>query len=106
MLHARLLLALSLVGCGGQVAEHEVDGGAEVGALAACTQPCAERGERRAAEGLCEPMLVGGDAGFVGCEAYCASQSPSWSADQRAAFERCARTDPLCYQTIEQCMAR
>lgn len=80
----------------------EADGadGADVSVPDTCSSTCATR------------MAVAEDQGFcvespgldeATCLAYCADGT-TWDDAASAAFEHCATTDPLCFQTLDGCM--
>jgi len=48
--------------------------------------------------------LDDGYFGVAACTQYCQQDSALWDATARDAFADCAATDPLCFQTIHQCM--
>lgn len=106
----RMLVTLVLVGCGGTVVETNApDVGTDTASSdtgSECARICRERAAKRTTDGYCEPMLVGGDAGFVSCESWCDGRTSTWTSAERAAFERCALGDPLCFMTIDACMTR
>lgn len=109
----RFFTCLLLIGCGGRVEESvavEVDSGlvdtAPETPAFDCATPCAVRTTRVRDRGFCEPMLANDDApGWNACATWCASHSSGWSAAERAAFTWCAVEDPLCFQTVDQCMS-
>ena len=128
-MRAVLLVVACGLGCGGVVSERSLpldaavetpvpevgaegggpaDGPAEAATRTDCGRICSTRAALTPGSGFCNPLLVGGDAGSPSpqpCEAWCDARWASWSAAERAAFERCATTDPLCFKTIEQCLA-
>ncbi len=80
----------------------------DASAAAACARIGGARAARKGSLGLCEPMLAEDVPGMPSpqpCEAWCTARWSAFSAAERAAFEACASDDPLCFQSIQACMA-
>lgn len=117
-----MLLVFALCGCGGVVEPSSSDAStldaSDASTLDAsdasdarelsidCTDSCAVRAAKARSEGFCEPLLLGGDAGFVACATACADEAARSSVAEQLRLAACIETDPLCFQTLSQCMGR
>jgi hypothetical protein len=54
----------------------------------------------------CATLADGGCLTSEACVATCEAESPDWSDALRDAFTGCVASDPLCFTTLDQCLAQ
>lgn len=54
----------------------------------------------------CATLADGGCLTSEACIATCESESPSWTDPLREAFTSCVANDPLCFTSLDQCLAQ
>ncbi len=54
----------------------------------------------------CTTLADGGCLTPDACVETCFGESPDWSEELRDAFTTCVATDPLCFTTLDQCLAQ
>jgi len=53
---------------------------------------------------ICQDRVSPGCFPRSTCTDYCEMESPHWNPGELAAFTGCAKSNPLCYELIEDCM--
>ncbi len=72
-----------------------------------CDGTCAAREVKLKTDGYCEPFFDEGvDGGFSKCVDYCKAHVGAFSDKERGAFTTCLSTNPLCFESIQQCMKK
>lgn len=97
---AKVALGAAVAGCGGVVgsaAEHgEPEGSPSDAAVADATPEFCTTACQKTADDTCFSTAT--------CTAYCQDKSGAWPPPVRGAFAACAAKNPLCYQTMDDCM--
>jgi len=123
-----LALTALLAACGGTVATEDDGaggtgggsdeggggaGGADtttVGSTTTSTTTAATTGSGTLEPGFCDAtcsaFAEGGCFTAEACASYCAQQQAGWTSAIGDAFATCAETEPLCFETVENCMLR